>query len=375
MLVLGPVGAGAARADAQPHVLFHLQDPRIDEASGLGVGMRSKGIDYVENDSGDTNRFFALDARTGATAAVVTVPDATNVDWEDLQVAPDAAGTPSVWLADIGDNDSERAEVQVYRVPEPHVRTSDRDVAITSARPAVWRLRYPDGPTDAESLAVTPAGRAYVVTKNVFGQSAVYAVPARPDAHRVRTLTRVGTIRFAPTPGSSPVGAAGSVLATSAAISRNGLLLAVRTYVYADVWRLHPHGASDGVAAALRGSPTRVKLPRQRQGEGLAIAGGRLLLDSEGVGSAVKSVRLPAGLRGLAHAPISSVASPVTTAAPATATPATTAPDSPTPTRSPSTSHGSKYGGLSVLVVVVLLGAVLLLGRRARRYGDGDGRG
>ena len=45
--------------------------------------------------------------RTGRLRATFRVPGATNHDWEDLAVAPDAGGTPSVWLADTGDNDAD----------------------------------------------------------------------------------------------------------------------------------------------------------------------------------------------------------------------------------------------------------------------------
>ncbi|MCW2493582.1 MAG: hypothetical protein JWN47_2946, partial [Frankiales bacterium] len=62
--------------------LFGMQDRRIEEASGLGVGIRSPGVLYVQNDSGDTARFFALDGRTGATLAVCDVADAENIDGE-----------------------------------------------------------------------------------------------------------------------------------------------------------------------------------------------------------------------------------------------------------------------------------------------------
>ena len=364
--------AAAAAARPGPRVVFHLQDSRLDEASGIGVGVRSRGIDYVENDSGDTHRFFALNAHTGATAAVITVPHATNVDWEDLQVAPDAQGKSSVWIADIGDNDAERHEIDVYRVPEPRVSPDDQDESLRSARPAIWRLRYPSGPTDAESLAVSPQGRAYIVTKNFVGESVVYAMPSRPDAHRVRPLSQVATIDFRITPGSSPVGSLGSVLATSAAISADGALLVVRTYVYAYAWRLHPRPGHDGVEAALRTSPTRIALPAQKQGEGIAVAHGRLLLDSEGVGTPVWSVPLPKALR----------AGPVTAAVPS-GTPSSET-GSPTrqahPTASPSRTRrvpadsGSRRSGLSIVVLLLLFGAVVLIGRRARRYGGAGPR-
>lgn len=52
--------------------------------------MRSPGLLYVQNDSGDSARIFAVDARSGRTLAVYSVPGATNVDWEDIAVATDS---------------------------------------------------------------------------------------------------------------------------------------------------------------------------------------------------------------------------------------------------------------------------------------------
>lgn len=59
------LAAGAALALTAAAPAFRIADARITEASGLAFGLRSPGIAYVQNDSGDTNRFFALDARTG----------------------------------------------------------------------------------------------------------------------------------------------------------------------------------------------------------------------------------------------------------------------------------------------------------------------
>ncbi len=262
-------------------LLFLIADPRINEASGIAASIVDPRVVYVQNDSGDAPRFFALDARTGRTVAMHPVPGATNVDWEDLAVARDRRGVASVWLADIGDNDARRADVCIYRVDEPRPGTA-------VGRPEVWRLRYPDGPHDAESLAVAPGGAAFIVTKSLLGSSAVYTVPARPGG--VQTLRKIGEIRFAltGTPGGPNV--VGELAATGAAFSRDGTVLAVRTYTDAYLWRV-AHG---DVAAALRAAPVRVPLPAQPQGEGIAVAGSRLLIDSEGRGSAVYAVPRPA---------------------------------------------------------------------------------
>jgi hypothetical protein len=273
---------------APPNTLFRFADPRIVEASGIAHGLASPDVFYVENDSGDSNRFFAVDRRTGATAATVTVTGARNVDWEDIAVAPDAAGTPSVWLADIGDNDAVRRSVQVYRVAEPRIDSASRGRSIRVSVAQEWRLQYPGGPSDAEGLAVAPDGTAYIVTKSI-GSATVYRLPADPHDGRVQVLRRVGGIGFHPTGTDNPLGVVGQMLATGATISTDGSLFVVRTYADAWVWRL---GAA-GLASALRGKPAVVALARQRQGEGVAVVGRRIVVDSEGAHTAVSAVPLP----------------------------------------------------------------------------------
>jgi hypothetical protein len=330
---------------AAPQVLFHIADTRIGEASGIARGIASPGVVYVQNDSGDSARFFALDARTGATLATYTVPGATNVDWEDIAVARDRRGVPSVWIADIGDNDANRAEVRVYRVDEPHVRAG---AVATTAAPETWRLRYPGGPIDAESLAVAPGGAAYIVTKALLGGSTVYALAPRPSG-AVQTVRQVGEIRFQLTGTLGGPNQFGQLTATGASLSADGSVFAVRTYTDAYLWRV-AHG---DVAAALRAAPVRVALPAQPQGEGIAVDGKRLLIDTEGAGSAVYAVPLPALT---AAPPASRKATPTPTPSSATATPAESKPRS---------RRTEVLVGVGLIVVV--LGALGLGLRRARR--------
>ncbi|GAB2474881.1 hypothetical protein [Jatrophihabitans fulvus] len=302
--------APPARAADRPAVAFTLDDPRIAEASGIAPGLRNPGVVYVQNDSGDGNRVFAVSRATGRTRAVVTVAGATNVDWEDLAVARDAAGVPSVWIADTGDNDAERRDVRVYRVPEPRLASAD-----VTTRAVTWRLTYPDGPVDAEALAVAPGGTAYVVTKSYLGASVVYRLP---KAAGRGTLARVAELTVRPSGtrgGPSELGALAQLSVTGAAFSAGGSRFAVRTYTDAYVWAV----SGGDLASALRRAPVRVALPRQRQGEGIAFAdaaGTTLLVDSEGTSEPVWSVPLPR----IAAVPTSRTGAPSTapSAAPST---------------------------------------------------------
>lgn len=350
--LLVPVGAAGA-----PAPVFRFHDPRITEASGIAVAQRTRDVVFVQNDSGDSARFFAVDERSGATLATIRVRGARNRDWEDLATEPDAAGTPSVWLADIGDNDAQRSDVQVYRVAEPRLTGRRGRIAVGPAQ--VWRLRYPDGPHDAESLAVTPHGTGYVVTKSVLGSSGVYRMPAEPSP-RVATMRRVGTVSFLPSGGHTPFGISGDLLATGAAVSRDGRLLAIRTYGAAYVWRV----GAGGVTAALQRAPRRVALPSQPQGEGVTFAGHRLLIDSEGRGSAVDAVALPARLFARAASRSDSAAT-----SPQPAPPRSTAPHTP---RHPTQGRSAGAIVAGVLILLLLIGTSLLFQRRRRRLPPPD---
>jgi hypothetical protein len=329
---LALIAAAAPAAAVSGDVLFHVTDPRIDEASGLARGIASPGVFYAQNDSGDSARFFAIDATTGTVRAVYNVPGAQNHDWEDIAVARDAHGTPSVWLGDIGDNGNNRSEVQIYRVDEPHVDMSRANVTAQTATPDVWRLRYPSGPANAESLAVATGGQAYVITKSSTGDSEMYAVPPRPDPNRVQTMRLVGPITFRAHPGFLPGWA--QMSATGAALSPDGSLLVIRTYSDAYLWQVH-----DGdVAAALRTQPTRLPLPGQHQGEGIGIDGRTLLINSEGTDMPVYRV------------PLSASTSPTTS--PTSSAPRT----SPSPTRT--VTHAATADETSDDTTPIVVGSV-----------------
>lgn len=329
-----------------------VSDPRVDEASGIAVSSTDSHLLYVQNDSGDSARFFGVDARTGRTRAVYRVTGASAVDWEDIAVGPDAHGTSSVWLADIGDNGAVRPEVVVYRVDEPEASTytgPDASAPVIDTQPAQkYRLRYPGGATDAEAIAVDQIRHhIYLTTKSISGHSIVYQLPDQPDPNRVQELIPVGSVQlsFTGTPGG-PFAPVGQLTVTGAAMSADGSLFVLRTYTDAYLWRV-----TDGnVRAALRSPPLRMALPAQPQGEGITIQANTLLLDSEGRDSAVLSVATPQAVR----APNSSAHSTVPT----------------TPSTSPSQpggSHKDSGAGFGV-VVLILAGAIaVFFGSRLRR--------
>jgi hypothetical protein len=274
---------GAVPAGADTEAAFTVQDKRITEASGIAVGSVTPDVLYVQNDSGDSARFFALDRRTGETRAEIDVPDAKNRDWEDIAVAPDNDGRSAVWLADIGDNGEDRDSVQVYRVDEPRLGAAPNQ-KVTAAGLRRYDLRYPDGPHNAEGFTVDPVHRfMYVVTKSATNPMKVFRAPLVWSAS-VITFEEVRGISL---PRRGLLGSANVV--TGAAYSPRSKLFVVRTYVGGYYW----HVPDGDIVSALASPPSGLDLPVMPQSEGIAIDGSDVWVNSEGTGERVYRVRIP----------------------------------------------------------------------------------
>ena len=258
-------GAGTVEADrpgqAAPSVAFAFQDEQIAESSGLATSGRHEGIVWTINDSGDSARVFAVDAR-GRTVAVYRLGDLVPRDWEAIAPGRDTEGRPALFVADIGDNSATRDHGILV-----HVVTESSRLTGGTLTPTSYRLRYPDGPVDAEAVLVHPrTNRLRVVTKGLFG-GAVFEAPAELDADAPNVL---------------------AVVDAAPSLVTDGTYLPDGRYALRDYSAAYLY-AADGTLQS------RWDLPRQDQGESLAATadGSALLAGSEGVGSEVWRVPLP----------------------------------------------------------------------------------
>lgn len=186
----------------------------VHETSGVARGIRNTGILWTHNDSGGDPVLFALgpDARL---VGAVRVQGASLEDWEDIEAAPCRdGGEACLYIADTGDNDAERDHVTLYEVPEP--APGEASVAA-----APIRLRYPDGPRDAEGLFALD-GTLHIVTKGREGPIRLYRVPADAGSGGIATLVPVADL--APRPQTS------ADYVTAATATPDGRWVAVRTY-------------------------------------------------------------------------------------------------------------------------------------------------
>ena len=237
-----------------------VQDRTLREASALAASQRWPGVYWTLNDSGNSPTVYAADDQ-GRSRGTFRVDDAQNVDWEAMQVGPGRDGGSALYVGDIGDNDRERREVVIYRVPEPDpAQAGARSANGRTGQAEAFKIQYPNGPRDAEGLLVHPnTGEILVVTKEVLGRAGVYRVPLPLDNRRTVKMEQVAEIDMA------QVGVKIDVV-TDTTVSTDARLVAIRTYGSALEYDVPPGGALASIWEQL---PRVARLDDGPQGEGI----------------------------------------------------------------------------------------------------------
>lgn len=254
-----------ACAWADSDVELTIEDSRITESSGLVAGALHPDVYWTHNDSSDRPRIYAI-GKDGATKATITLSGVDARDWEAITIGKDDAGKPAIFVGDIGDNlHGTWPEVWIYRFAEP-ATLADATVEATK-----FRVRYDDGPRDAEALLLDPrTNKLYIASKESDG--GIYEQPAKLSSSGINTFKRVAD-------GESTV--------TDGAFAPDGSRFVLRGYFSATVFSA-PGQEVGGVS-----------VPIQRQGESVAWSkdGTSLLFGSEGKRSQVRRVELKGDTR------------------------------------------------------------------------------
>lgn len=257
-----PAACRACEAYGDPEDEGTIEETALSELSGLAASRTTKGVLYTHNDSGDSARFFAL-SQKGVLQAELTLAGVTATDIEDIAVGPCPEGS-CVYLGDIGDNDSKRKTIAIYRVKEP-------SLANATLVPHVLTLKYPDGAHNAETLLVSPAGDLVIVTKTPTGTSGVYTLDrADLDSTSEVTLRRIGEL-VVPKDGGG--------LVTGGSFHPCEKRVIIRTYT-----ALFEYRFTGGLETLFASPPALLPAGREPQGEAVtySIDGTTIFTVSEG---------------------------------------------------------------------------------------------
>ena len=272
----GPITRGDSYSAATK--LATIKEPAVSESSGLVASRTLPGSYWTHNDSGDGPFIYAFNTR-GDSLGVFRVTGANARDWEDISIGPGPQRNRSyLYIGDIGDNSEKRADIVVYRVPEPDLKTATKNS--TKARPLTTepaetiRLKFPDGKHDTETLLVHPStGNVYIMTKVAFGNPTVYEATAPLTTGTTITMKRIAEVHVPSLFGGA---------LTGGSVSPDGRRVALCDY-FQGYELVLPAGAKN-FNDIWKEKMTGFDLGKRKQGEAIAyrLDGDALLATSEG---------------------------------------------------------------------------------------------
>ncbi len=201
--------------------VYQLPAGVATESSGIATAS-APGTFWVVDDGTGTDEVVAVRS-DGSVVARVRVAGMSASNAEAVAAGPcGAVARRCLYVGDIGDNGSSRADIAVYRFAEPSL-TPPPSAPVVAQK---WTYRYPDGPHNAEALVVAPGGSLLVLTKSAPA-GASRAVPP----HRIyRAPPGGGDLRFVssyrpPEPAVALQSLLTGTVVTDAQYSRGRMLL------------------------------------------------------------------------------------------------------------------------------------------------------
>jgi hypothetical protein len=269
------------------NITGRLQDKIMDEISGIAASAVHDGIYYVENDSGDTSRYFAITPEGKIKATIYYKGDSKIQlgvhDCEDIAVGiGPVKGKSYVYVGDIGDNRAQYPYITVYRMEEQKTWITKDSLIHADAVPI--HFKYPDGPRDAESLMIDPIEKLiYIVSKRTDSVT-VYTSPLNFKANDTVMLTKRCKLYFN---GFRPF-----KWITAGDISRDGQQVLLKDYVKVYYWKRQNN---EPIWKTMQRKPTELPYQQEKQGEaiGFTLDGKGYYTTSEGVFAPIYYYTIP----------------------------------------------------------------------------------
>jgi len=171
-----------------PQRLAYLPS-EVKETSGL---IFWNGLLWTHNDSGGEAALYALDPVTGQLLHKVSLTGCQQNDWEDI-----ALDEEYCYIGDFGNNNGNRTDLRIYKVPLSEIAGDIAAVASTIS------FYYPDQEdfsslpqkNDYDAEAITSIGDSlYIFSKNwVNLRTRLYALPKTEGTHEARLIGELAT--------------------------------------------------------------------------------------------------------------------------------------------------------------------------------------
>lgn len=235
-----------------PRSVGVLDNPEIDEASGLAPSLNNPGYLWTHNDSGDRPRLFMIDT-LGKHAATLYLEGAMNRDWEDVAIGPGPVkGRNYLYIGEIGDNKAQYNIKSIYRFEEPNYKNREYPITDTIKTFETIRFTYPDGRRDAETLLLDPNTRDLYIVSKREARVKLYKLPYPQSSLEILKAELITELPFSFVVGGD--------------ISADGTEILLKTYTDVFYWKKNPE---DPIEEVLLRFP--ISLPYNTEPQGEAI--------------------------------------------------------------------------------------------------------
>ncbi|MES2794954.1 MAG: PE-PGRS family protein [Bacteroidota bacterium] len=239
-----------------------INNPEIDEASGLIASRNFAGKLWVHNDSGDKNRLFLINANASYQGSIY-LNGVTNRDWEDIAISRFPDNENYLFVADIGDNEaSYNNEYYIYKFKEPKSQpVANNDQYINDIQ--TIKFKYSDGSRDAETLLIDHDTKdLYIVTKRE-NRIRLYRLAAPQATNTTNTAEFVTELPIGGQLNGVPTGA------TAGDISPDNTEIIIKSYFQIFYWKLQK---GENILKALsRKYDKLLPYSPEPQGEGICL--------------------------------------------------------------------------------------------------------
>ena len=173
----------------------NIQSRRLDESSGLASSHNDAGVLWSINDSGSSPEIFAMTTQ-GQHLGSWLIDMSDPLDWEAM-ASFRWRNRNYLLMADIGDNFAARSSVSFTVVAEPRL---DQILPDQRLKPLlVQHFTFPDGPRDAEAVAVDIQRQELLVLSKRTVPPELYRVPLDMESvespETVKTEGAVGVLQ------------------------------------------------------------------------------------------------------------------------------------------------------------------------------------
>ncbi|WP_316735823.1 hypothetical protein [Pedobacter aquatilis] len=260
-----------------------VSSAELSEISGLYNA--KDNLFFVHNDSGDTSRIFAINAK-GSLLSTLYFKGVSSKKHSSVTDCEDIAGGPGpiinkryIYLGDIGDNAANRPYITVYRFPEPGNLSAKMQIASEAVH-----LKYPNGPQDAETLMVDPISKELIIVSKRQDTVGIYSAPLLFKNKDTITMKKQGNL-FIPGRGLFKYVVSGD-------ISRDGKQVIIKTYTGVYYWL---RNGKESIAQTLKRAPKILPYTMEPQGEAVGFTpdGKAYYCISEGKNSLIYRYAIP----------------------------------------------------------------------------------